>query len=67
MVIYAKISPEMVNPRDIAGNTDKEEEEEEDMYTTGKIMQQHITIFSFYASDWNWYEQFTSGRHTLLI
>ena len=28
MVTYAKISPRMVNPRDIAGNAKEEEEEE---------------------------------------
>ena len=28
-VIYAKISPKMVNPRDIAGDAEEEEEEEE--------------------------------------
>ena len=28
-VIYAKISPEMVAPRDLAGNAEEEEEEEE--------------------------------------
>ena len=26
MVTYAKISPKVVNPRDIAGNTEEEEE-----------------------------------------
>ena len=28
-VAYAKISPKLVNPRDIAGNAEEEEEEEE--------------------------------------
>ena len=29
-IIYAKISPKMVNPRDIAGNAEEEEEDEEE-------------------------------------
>ena len=33
-VTYAKISPLMVNPRDIAGERIKEEEEEEEIVTS---------------------------------
>ena len=29
LVIYAKTSPKMVNPRDIAGETDEDKEEED--------------------------------------
>ena len=37
MVTYAKISPEMVNPRDLAGeNTEEEEKEENDVHVNQK-------------------------------
>ena len=35
MITYAKISPKMVNPRDVAGNAEEEEERESDGLNCG--------------------------------
>ena len=37
-VTYAKISPKVVNPRDVSGNAEEEEEEEEELACTPFIL-----------------------------
>ena len=44
MVIYAKISPKKVNPRDIAGNAEEEEEEEEEEDHTFAIKTRRASV-----------------------
>ena len=48
MVTYTKISPKLVNPRDVAGNAEKEEEEEE---VKVNLTLDYLIILNFFDDD----------------
>ena len=56
MVTYSKISPKLVNPRNIAGNAQEEEEEEEEEPVD------FPPVFDNYPSAASWFKDQAAGK-----